>query len=53
MAQRRIELAEFATIGERIGSDIENAHDMRLGQIKNPVAARQPGRGLNKSHFKP
>ncbi|MNN97994.1 hypothetical protein D3C81_2172770 [compost metagenome] len=42
MFQGSIELTETTAIGEGIGSDIENAHDMRMGQIKNPAAARQP-----------
>lgn len=41
------------TIGKGIGGYIKNAHDMRMGQIKNPAAARQPGGGRRKSHFKP
>ena len=47
MAQGRVALTEAPTIGEGIGGDIENTHDMGTRQIKNPVAARQPGRVLH------
>ncbi|MNP16859.1 hypothetical protein D3C76_1092680 [compost metagenome] len=46
MTQCRITLGETTAIGEGIGGDIEDTHDMGTGQIKNPVAARQPGRVL-------
>ncbi|MNC30345.1 hypothetical protein D3C75_786270 [compost metagenome] len=43
MTQRLVALVEAPAIGEGIRGDIENTHDMGTGQIKNPVAARQPG----------
>ncbi|MDT4852212.1 hypothetical protein FQZ97_864360 [compost metagenome] len=43
MAQRRVASIEATAVGERIGGDIEDAHHVWLGQIKNPAAARQPG----------
>ena len=53
MAQGKIALVEAATVGEGVGSDIENTHDVRLGQIEDPVAARQPGGVLRRGHVKP
>ena len=44
MTQRGVGLTEAATIGKGVGGYIKNAHDMRMGQIKDPVAAKQPGR---------
>lgn len=47
VAQRGVTGIEAATIGEGIWGDVEDAHDVGLGQIKNPAAARQPGRVLH------
>ncbi|MNP50345.1 hypothetical protein D3C76_1446050 [compost metagenome] len=47
VAQGLVALTEATAIGEGIGGDIENTHDMGMRQIKNPVAARQPGRVLH------
>ena len=43
MAQGGIQPTEAATVGKGVRCGIENAHNMGMGQIKNPVAARQPG----------
>ena len=47
MPQRSVALAEAPAVREGVGGDIEDTHDMGTRQIKNPVAARQPGRVLH------
>src|SRR5690606_2123884 len=41
--QRLVALGVASAVGERVGGDVEDAHHMRTGKIKNPAAALQPG----------
>lgn len=50
MAQRGITLIEAPTVGEGVGSNVEDAHHLRTGQIERPTAAGQPVEQVRKAH---